>query len=52
VCYSKAERERWEQLLAREADEERARSIDLEPQPKIEPETEPEEEREGELIRI
>jgi hypothetical protein len=52
VCYSREERERWEQMLAREADEERLRSIELEPEVEAdEPETEREERREDELIR-
>ena len=52
MCYSREERERWEQMLAREADEERLRSIEVEREAKEEPEAEREEEREGELIRI
>ena len=53
MCYSKRDRERWEQMLAREADEERLREVEIEPQPQME-QSEPErdDEREGELIRI
>ena len=52
VCHSWEDRERWEQMLAREADEERIRLIEAEQAKPQETEPEREEEREGELIRI
>ena len=51
VCHSWEDRERSEEMLAREADEERIRLIEAE-QAKVQPEPEREEEREGELIRV
>jgi hypothetical protein len=52
VCHSWEDRQRWEQMLAREADDERIRLIEAEQAKPQEPEPEREEEREGELIRI
>jgi hypothetical protein len=52
VCHSWEDRQRWEQMLAHEADEERIRLIEAEQAKPQAPEPEREEEREGELIRI
>ena len=52
VCHSREDRERWEQMLAREADDERIRLLEAEQAKPQEPEPKREEEREGELIRI
>ena len=52
MCHSWEDRERWEEMLAREADEKRIRPIEAEPAKPQEPELQREEEREGELIRI
>jgi hypothetical protein len=52
VCRSREDRERWEEMLAREADNERIRLLEAEQTKPQEPEPEREEEREGELIRI
>jgi hypothetical protein len=51
VCHSWEDRERWEQILAREAGDERIRLIEAEQATPQEREPEPEEEREGELVR-
>ena len=52
MCHSWEDRERWEETLAREADNERIRLLEAEQTKPQEPEPEHEEEREGELIRI
>jgi hypothetical protein len=52
VCHSWEDRERWKEMQAREADEERIRLIEAEQAKVQEPEPEREEERAGELIRI
>jgi len=52
VCHSWEDRERWEEMQAREADDERIRLLEAEHAKPQEPEPEREEEREGELIRI
>lgn len=52
MCHSREDRERWEEMLAREADDERIRLLEAEQAKPQKPEPEREEEREGELIRI
>ena len=52
MCHSWEDRRRWEEMLAREADDERIRLLEAEKAKPQEPESEREEEREGELIRI
>ena len=52
MCRSWEDRERWEEMLAREADDERIHLLEAEHAKPQEPEPEREEEREGELIRI
>ena len=52
MCHSWEDRRRWEEMLAREADDERIRLLEAEQAKPHEPEPKREEEREGELIRI